>query len=598
MKSAWVRAGDRRSRPTRGRDFDRAVSPYKTHRIATPGLSFFGATMKRTLVLIALLVAVRPAPAAEPAVEAKHGMVVAVCPIAAGVGLDVLKKGGTAVDAAVAVAFAEAVTWPEAGNIGGGGFMLVLPPGAEPTFFDFRETAPAAAAKDLFADGKTDWSSHKSAGVPGTIRGLELAHKRFGKLPWKELVAPAVELAEKGFAVDAPLARRLNGTLGDGKTKNEEFKRVYGKAGGKWEAGDKLTLPDLGRTLRAVADRGADAFYTGETAALIEAEMKAGGGLIAKADLAAYQAKERKPVRGTYRGFEVISAPPPSSGGTAILEALNVLECFDLKAHPRQSAETVHLVTEAMRRAFCDRAKFLGDPDFVTIPAHLTDKSYAKKLAAGIDPARATKSESLAPDLDIRDTADSTTHFSVIDGNGMAVSQTYTLENSFGNRVVVRGAGFILNNEMTDFNPRPGITTRTGLIGTEPNQIAPGKRMVSSMTPTIVTKGGKPYLITGSPGGRTIINTVLCVVVNVLDYDMDIRSAVDAPRSHHQWFPDRIMWEGLGRNPEAAAKLKTMGHAVSGERSQGDAHSIRIDPKTGVYQGAADKRLNGKAVGY
>jgi gamma-glutamyltranspeptidase/glutathione hydrolase len=553
--------------------------------------------MKRFASVLLLLVVVRLVPAAEPAVEAKHGMVVAVCPIAAGVGVEVLKKGGTAVDAAVAVAFAEAVTWPEAGNIGGGGFMLVLPPGKAPTVFDYRETAPAAATKDLFADGKTDWSSHKSAGVPGTIRGLVLAHKRFGKLPWKDLVTPAVALAERGFTVDAPLARRLNGTLGDEKTKNEEFLRVYGKSGGKWEAGDILKLPDLARTLRAVAERGADTFYTGETATLIEAEMKAGGGLITKADLAVYQAKERKPVHGTYRGYDVYAPPPPCSGGIALVEALNILECLDLKQHPRRSPEAVHLMAEAMRRAFCDRARFVGDPDFVTVPDHLTSKEHARKLVSGIDRARATRSETLAPDLDIHDTADSTTHFSIIDADGMAVANTYTLENSFGNRVVVRGAGFLLNNEMTDFNPRPGVTTRTGLIGTAPNQIAPGKRMVSSMTPTIVTRNGKPYLITGSPGGRTIINTVLCVTVNVLDYDMDVRAAVDAPRLHHQWFPDKLVIEGFRENQDLAGKLKAMGHAVGGHR-QGDAHSIRIDPQSGVYQGAADKRINGKAVGW
>jgi len=279
------------------------------------------------------------------------------------------------------------------------------------------------------------------------------------------------------------------------------------------------------------------------------------------------------------------------------VEALNILGNFDLARRPRQSPETVHLMAEAMRRAFCDRARYLGDPDFVTVPAFLTGPAYAKKLAAGIDPAKATKSESLAPELAVREAADSTTHFSVVDKDGMAVAQTYTLENAFGNRVVVRGAGFLLNNEMTDFNPRPGVTTRSGLIGTEPNQIAPGKRMLSSMTPTIVAKDGKPYLVTGSPGGRTIINTVLCVVVNVLDYDMTVRAAVDAPRLHHQWFPDRIMLERAKSSPELVAALRAMGHTVVGHR-QGDAHTIRIDPKTGVYQGAADDRLNGKAVGY
>jgi gamma-glutamyltranspeptidase/glutathione hydrolase len=559
--------------------------------------------MKQVAAILALVCVAPVASAQAPdrhTAEAKNGIVVAVCPIAADVGVGVLKKGGTAADAAVAVAFAEAVTWPEAGNIGGGGFMLVWPGGGrEPTVFDYRETAPAAASRDLFADGKTDWTSHKAAGVPGTVRGLELAHKRFGKLPWKDVVMPALKLAKDGFAVDAPLARRLNGVLGEVRTRNEEFKRVYGKNGGreKWQAGDTLRLPDLGRTLRAIAENGADEFYTGENAARLEAEMKAGGGLMTAADLAAYRAKERKPVRGSYRGFDVYAPPPPSSGGVAVVEALNILDCFDLKKHPRQSPETIHLMAEAMRRAFCDRARHIGDPDFVTIPDHLITQDYAKKLAAGIDPVKATRSETLAPELTVRETADSTTHFSVIDKDGMAVANTYTLENSFGNRVVVRGGGYLLNNEMTDFNPRPGVTTRSGLIGTEPNQIAPGKRMVSSMTPTIVVKDGKPYLVTGSPGGRTIINTVLCVVVNVIDYDMGARAAVDEPRLHHQWFPDRVMVEKWKDKDDLWQKLAAMGHAVGGHR-QGDAHTIRIDPKTGRYQGAADRRLNGKAAGY
>lgn len=537
--------------------------------------------------------------AAERPVEAKQGMVVAVCPIAAEVGVKTLQAGGTAVDAAVAVAFAEAVTWPEAGNIGGGGFMLVWP-GANrrPAVFDYREKAPAKADANMFADGKTYTFSHLSAGVPGTVRGMELAHSRFGKLPWKDLVMPAVLLAEKGFPLDAALARRLNNPLTDGRTKNEEFLRVYGKpGGGRWQAGDRLVLPDLGKTLRAIAEEGPNAFYTGRIAELVETEMKQGGGLITQADLAAYQAKEREPIHGTYRGFDVYGAPPPSSGGIAIIEALNILETFEVKKHPRHSPETAHLLAETMKRVFCDRAQYLGDQDFVTVPTLLTTKTHARVLAAGIDPDKATPSETLAPNLKLLDTADSTTHFSIIDRDGMAVSNTYTLENSFGNRVVVRGAGFILNNEMTDFNPIPGITTRTGLIGTPANQVAPGKRMLSSMTPTIVVKDNKPYLITGSPGGRTIINTVLCVLVNVLDYDMDVQEAVDAPRQHHQWFPDRIALEGLNDAPKLAEGLKARGHTITGHR-QGDAHTIRIDPKTGLYQGAADRRINGKAIGY
>jgi gamma-glutamyltranspeptidase/glutathione hydrolase len=545
--------------------------------------------------LFALTSSAQP-PAAER-VESKGGVVVCVSPPAADVGLATLKKGGNAVDAAVAVGFAMAVTWPEAGNIGGGGFMMVAAPGKDVTCFEYRETAPAAAKVDLFADGKVTWLNHKAAGVPGTVRGLALAHKKFGKLEWKDVVMPAVKLAEDGFTVNAVLARGLNRVLGDPKTTNAEFKRVYGKPDGtEWKAGDTLVLKDLGRTLRLIAEKGADAFYSGETAELIEQEMKAGGGLITKDDLKAYKANERKPISTTFRGYTAYGPPPPSSGGVTLALVLNMLENFDLKKHGRWSPETSHLMIEAMRRAYADRARHLGDPDFVTIPDHLTTKDYAKKLAAGIDRRKATPSAEVAPDIVLDTESDSTTHFSVIDKDGMAVSNTYTLENSYGNRVVVRGAGFILNNEMTDFNPRPGVTTKTGLIGTKPNLIAPGKRMLSSMTPVIVLKDGKLVLITGSPGGRTIINTVLCVVLNVTEFEMSVQDAVSAPRLHHQWFPDAARFEAVKQYPELVAKLKELGHTVT-EARQGDAHTIWIDTKTGLRVGAADKRLDGKAKG-
>jgi gamma-glutamyltranspeptidase / glutathione hydrolase len=530
-------------------------------------------------------------------VASKGGVVVCVSPPAADVGLAVLKKGGNAVDASVAVAFAMAVTWPEAGNIGGGGFMMVASPGKEPTCFEYRETAPAAAKVDLFADGKVTWLNHKAAGVPGTVRGLALAHKKYGKLAWKDVVMPAVKLAEDGFTVNAVLANGLNKVLADPKTTNVEFKRVYGKPGGeKWRAGDTLILKDLGRTLRLVAEKGPDAFYTGEVAELVEKEMKARNGLMTKDDLAAYRANERKPTHTTFRGFDVYGPPPPSSGGVALAEMLNILENFDLKKHGRWSPETSHLMIEAMKRAYADRARHLGDPDFVKFPAELTSKDYAKKLATGIDLKQATPSEKVAPEIPLDKESDSTTHFSVIDRDGLAVSNTYTLENSYGNRVVVRGAGFLLNNEMTDFNPRPGFTTRSGQIGTKPNRIAPGKRMLSSMTPVIVMRDGEPVLLTGSPGGRTIINTVLCVVLNVTEFGMPIDEAVTAPRLHHQWFPDTARFEGVRKHPELVTKLKALGHTVT-EARQGDAHSIWIDPKTGQRIGAADRRLDGKAVG-
>ena len=447
-------------------------------------------------------------PAADTAprtVEARNGVVVCVSAPAADVGVNILKSGGNAVDAAVATAFAMAVAYPIAGNIGGGGFMLIHPPHGQPIVIEYRETAPAAATADMFVKG-VDVYGAKVAGVPGTVRGLEMAHKKFGKLPWKQVVEPAIRLAAEGFPLEPWSANSLNNLVG-GSPDHPELRRVFGKAGGtdSWSAGDRLVQPDLAQTLRLIADNGADAFYTGSVADLIVAEMKSGGGLISKADLAGYKAFERSPIHGTYHGFDVYGPPPPSAGGIILVESLNILETFDLKKQGRWAPETLHQMTEAMRRSFCDRARYLGDPAFTKIPAHLTTKEYAKKLAASIDPDHATPSASLAKDIPLSDReSDETTHLSVIDKDGMAVSNTYTLENSYGSRVVVHGAGFILNNEMTDFNTRPGVTNRRGVIGTPPNLIAPGKRMLSSQSPTIVAKDGKVLLITGSPGSRTI----------------------------------------------------------------------------------------------
>lgn len=551
--------------------------------------------MTRLAVRLILLVAtVVPAHADPQSATGTSGMVVCVSPEAADVGVAVLKQGGTAVDAAVAVAFAQAVTFPAAGNIGGGGFMLVHPPGGEPTVIEYRETAPSAVTRDTFVK-TTDWHNHQASGVPGTVRGLELAHKRFGKRPWKELVLPAVRLAEEGFVLDAPTARSLNlALLRKGGT--DEFRRVFGKDGKPgWTVGDRLTQPDLARTLRRIAEKGADAFYTGELAELLEKEMKAGRGFITRADLAGYRARERMPTHGTYRGHDIYGPPPPSSGGIAVVEMLNVLEQFNLAKLGAGSAEARHLMAEAMRRAYADRAKYVGDPDFVKVPAFLTSKEHAQKLAATIDRNKATPSAPLLGDIPLTPEGTDTTHFSTVDRDGMAVSNTYTLEDSYGSRVVVRGAGYILNNEMGDFNSRPGVTTARGRIGTAPNLVAPGKRMLSSQTPTIVAKDGKVLLVTGSPGGRTIPNTVLCVVTNVIDFGMDVRAAVDFPRQHHQWFPDELRLEKAGE--EMAPKLRALGHRVGFAR-QGDAHSIGIDPETGVRHGAADRRVNGKAAGY
>ncbi|MCE9565345.1 MAG: gamma-glutamyltransferase [Planctomycetes bacterium] len=554
--------------------------------------------MRFLIVTFGLCVLAVPASAQPKAetVESKGGVVVCVSPLAADVGVDILKRGGNAVDAAVAVAFAQAVTWPAAGNIGGGGFMMIAAPGKEVRCIEYRETAPASAKVDLFADGTVGVLDHKAAGVPGTVRGLALAHGKYGKLPWGDVVMPAVKLAEDGFVMNAALAGDLNGVLASSKTTNAEFKRVYGKPGGKeWAEGDKLVLKDLGKTLRVIAEKGADAFYTGEPAELLAKEMKANGGLITKDDLAAYKANDRTPIRTTYRGFDVYGPPPPSSGGLCISQMLNVLENYDLKKLGRWSPETTHLMIETMRRTYADRARSLGDPGFTTIPTTFQDREYAKKLSQSIDPKKATPSAQIATDIVLNKESDSTTHFSIIDKDGMAVSNTYTLENSYGNRVVVPGAGYILNNEMTDFNPKPGITNTKGQIGTKPNQIQPGKRMLSSQTPVIVMKDGKPVLITGSPGGRTIINTVLCVVVNVIDFEMPVAEAVSAPRTHHQWFPDVARFEGASQHPKLVAELKKMGHTVV-EQFQGDAHTIGINPKTGVRVGVADKRIDGKAA--
>jgi gamma-glutamyltranspeptidase/glutathione hydrolase len=441
---------------------------------------------------------------------------------------------------------------------------------------------------------KDSWYTHKAVGVPGTVAGMYLAHQRYGKLPWKEVVAPAVKLANDGFVVDEQLAGSLNWITNSFQV-TPEMRIVFGH--GNWKAGDRLRQPDLGATLQRIADKGHDGFYKGETADLLVKEMKNGDGLITKEDLLKYQAKLRTPIHGTYRGYDVYAPPPPSSGGICLVQMLNVLEQFDLKSHDRYSSHALHLLAETMRRAYCDRARHLGDQDFVKIPSHLTSKEYAKKLAASIDAKKATPSESLAPEITLRGEGDSTTHFSVIDPDGMAVSNTYTLERSYGSRIVVRGAGFLLNNEMIDFNWFPGETTRDGTIGTDANLITPGKRMLSSQTPTIMAKNGKVVLITGSPGSRTIINTVLNVVINVVDYGMDVQKAVDAPRLHHQWFPDQLYFEGGSEHAKAMEELRARGHRVI-DTTQGDAHTIGVDVKTGAYMGAADKRINGKASGF
>jgi gamma-glutamyltranspeptidase/glutathione hydrolase len=533
-------------------------------------------------------------------VVAEHGVVVTVEANASDVGLAVLKRGGNAVDAAVATAFALAVTHPQAGNIGGGGFMMVhLAKTGETECVEYREAAPGVSTPETFTKLTATSRGHLSVGVPGTVRGLALAHEKFGSRPWQELVAPAVRLAEDGFEIDAQLARSLNGWLRAAED-YDEVQRVFRKPdGAAWQPGDRLVQPDLARTLRLIAERGPEAFYTGPIADQIAAEMQAGGGIVTKDDLAAYRANVRRPIHGTYRGHDIYAPPPPSSGGIALVEMLNILEQFNLAGQGRDSAATVHQMTEAMRRAYFDRARHGGDPAFTAVPTErLTSKADAKGLATAIVADRAARSDELGREVLTATEGESTTHFSIVDTGGNAVSNTYTLQDSYGSYVVVRGAGFLLNNEMTDFNLQPGVTDRGGRIGTPPNVVAPHKRMLSSQTPTIVLRDGKVLLVTGTPGGRTIINTVLGVVTNVIDYKILIRDAVDAPRMHHQWMPDVLRVEPGRVSDETRRELEAMGHKIESMARQGDAHSILIDLDTGLRHGAADRRLSGKAAGY
>ncbi len=528
-------------------------------------------------------------------------MVVSSSDVASDIGAAVLARGGNAVDAAVATGFALAVTHPFAGNIGGGGFMVVRTASGEATTFDYRETAPGKSTKTMYvgADGEIDRelirTGYLGPGVPGTVRGFALAHKRFGKLPWKDVVTPAAELAKSGFEMSAALARSLNGEVSRNMQPYPASVAAYGKpGGGTWAAGDKLVLPDLAKTLQSIANDGPDVFYTGWIADRIATDMAAHGGLMTKADLAGYQAKERKPILGSFMGYDIISMPPPSSGGVALVEMLNILAALDIAKAPRLSPESIHLIVEAMRRAYLDRARYLGDTDFVNVPiGRLISASYARELARGVDPRKASSSVELGRDLITKQLPleeSDTTQFSVVDRDGMAVSNTYTLEGGYGSHVVVSGGGFLLNNEMGDFNRKPGLTDLTGNIGTPPNLIAPGKRMLSSMTPTIVAKDGKLVLVTGSPGSRTIINTVLNVVLGVTAYGLTGRAAVDAPRFDHEWLPDRVTLEADGFDQKTIDALKAMGHDVVARGHQGSAQSIWIDPQTGTAFGVVNHR--------
>ncbi|MEE2845475.1 MAG: gamma-glutamyltransferase [Gemmatimonadota bacterium] len=550
-----------------------------------------------TLWTFALSLAVLPidvvAQTAEP-VRASTGMVVSQHWLASEVGRDVLAAGGNAIDAAIATGFALAVVHPTAGNIGGGGFMVVRFPNGQTTAIDFREKAPLASFPEMWLDEKGEYSSDvhhrsaKSVGVPGTVAGFERAHKLYGDMDWQRLVSPAVAIAEDGFELSESLARSLAGFL-ERRARTPATVAQFSKDGTPYAEGETLRQPDLARTLRRIQGEGRDGFYRGETARLITEEMQRGDGIITRADLELYEARERSTIHGSYRGYEIISMPPPSSGGVAMVTMLNILEGFDLASLGHNSAPYIHLVSEAMRRAFRDRAHYLADADFVDVPVHeLTSKAHGSKLRASIAADRASVSE--PSDITMGYESPETTHYSVVDGNGMAVSVTYTLESGYGSGIVVSGGGFLLNNEMGDFNAGPGLTDDSGLIGTPANLARPQKRMLSSMTPSIVARDGRLVAVVGSPGGRTIINTVAQVILNVIDFGMNIQMAVNAPRIHHQWLPDRISIEGGGASAATVERLEAMGHTVRMGGGQGSANSIMIDPRTRDRLGAADPR--------
>lgn len=534
--------------------------------------------------------------------RAKLGMVITQSDIASQIGFEVIKKGGNAIDAAVATAFAMAVTHPTAGNIGGGGFIVYRPAKGEPVSYDFREVGPARSAPEMWLkDGKYDFdthhNSHMSVGVPGTVAGLHMAWKEAGSKPWAELVQPAIELARNGFEISHGLAASLERMIPQFK-KYPASLAQFSKNGVPYEAGETLKQGDLARTLTRIAEQGPAGFYEGETAALIEKEMKANNGLITAGDLKAYQAKKRGVVKGTYRGYDIFGMPPPSSGGMAVVQMLNVLEGFDLKANGYGSAQNIHLTAEAMRRAFADRARYMGDPDFETdIPMpRLISKDYAAGLRKTINPKKASKSSTGSFDWTYE--SPETTHLSIVDAQRNAVAMTYTLEYGYGSRIVVPGAGFLLNNEMGDFNGAPGLTDERGLIGTSPNLARPGKRMLSSMAPTIVAKDGQLFMVTGTPGGRTIINTVLTTILNVIDYGMNAQEAVDAGRMHHQWLPDRINMERYGFSADTIKMLQAMGHTINEGGGQGAAQVIVFNQKDNMLEGGVDRRpADGGAAG-
>jgi gamma-glutamyltranspeptidase/glutathione hydrolase len=514
-----------------------------------------------------------------------------------------MQRGGNAVDAAVAVGFALAVTLPTAGNLGGGGFMLVRLRDGKTTFLDFREKAPAAARPDMYLDKQGNYVrdsslvGYRAIGVPGSVAGLAEAQCRFGKLSLRQVMDPAIRLAEEGFPVNASLAESLR----ESKVLPQfpESRRIFQRDGRFYEMGERFRQPELARTLRRIARGGAEEFYRGAMARELAAGLQKHGGLITEEDLRNYEVKAREPLTGTYRGYELITAPPPSSGGVALLEILNILEGTEYAAGGHLSASSIHWMAEAMRRAFADRAEYLGDPDFTPLPVRgLISKPYAAELRRGIDPEAATPSTRVQPGKPPRDESPQTTHYSIVDRDGSAVSCTTTLNTSFGSGVTAEGLGFLLNNEMDDFAVAPGVPNTYGLIQGKANEIQPGKRPVSSMTPTIVARDGKLYLVVGSPGGPRIITTVLQVITNLIDFKLNVQQAVDAPRFHHQWLPDTLFMEEVGFSPDTLALLRRRGHTVELQNLWSIAQAVLIDPATGDRLGASDSRGPGRAVGY
>jgi gamma-glutamyltranspeptidase / glutathione hydrolase len=555
--------------------------------------------------LIAMVVAVAltiTTAASSVPIRAQQGIVASQNETASRIGADVIKDGGTAIDAVVATAFALAVTHPTAGNVGGGGFIVYRPANGEPVSYDFREKAPAKASPTMWLkDGKYSaelhHNGHLAVGVPGTVAGLNLAWKEHGKLPWPRLVEPAIALARDGFTVSENLARSLKAVQRT-MQKYPASVAAFTKSGVPYEPGETLKQPDLAKTLERIAAQGAAGFYEGETALLLEKEMMANGGLITRDDMKNYKAVRRVPVKGSYRGYEVISMPPPSSGGVALIEMLNVLEGYDLKAMGFNSAAQVHAMAESMKRAYADRAQFLGDPDFnKDMPlTRLLSKDYATTLRRTINPQKASKASPSS--FEWPKESDETTHISVVDAARNAVAMTYTLEQGYGVKIVVPGAGFLLNNEMGDFNAGPELTNDQGLIGTKPNLAEPGKRMLSSMTPSIVAKDGQLFMVTGSPGGRTIINTVLETIVDAIDFGMNAQEAVDAARFHHQWLPDVINYEKFGFSADTINELQRRGHTLREGNSQGVAQVIIYNAKENLLEGGNDRRAgDGAAVG-